>query len=382
MNKNKKKPAAPRISISLRRKNAAAAANLIVSEEAARRGTSERHAILSNKKYKKEKQTFKQLLQRNRDSNGYLFKKNVGRVCFIFLRALLLFGLCFLILQPLLNKISLSFMTESDLWDSTVINIPRNLTTDNYSLAAELLHYRTALIRTFLMSLAVAICQVASCTVVGYGFARFKFPFKRFWFICVMVLILVPPQTIMSSLYLHFRLFDIFGIFAATTGAPINMMANPAPYLLMSITCMGLKNGLYIYMLRQYFRGVPKELEEAAYVDGCGRFKTFYRIMLPDAKAMITSCFLFSFVWQWTDAIYTNLFLRSMRLLSTSIESIPESLNAHFLGLHGLGARPSSGLREQIIATGMLMFIAPLLVLYLVAQKGFVESLSQSGIKM
>jgi len=369
-------------------KNAANAANLIVSEEAAKRGTSERHAILSNKKYKKERQSFKQLIERNRASGGYLFKKNAGHVIFVFLRALLLFGLCFLILQPLLNKVSLSLMTESDLFDSTVVNIPRNFTTDNYTLAADLLRanyhatFWNALFWTFVMSLAVALCQVASCTVVGYGFARFKFPLKRFWFICVMVLILVPPQTIMSSLYLHFALFDVFGIFNALTGQPYNMLQSPAPYLLMSLTCMGLKNGLYIYMLRQYFRGVPKELEEAAYVDGCGRFKTFYRIMLPDAKAMIVSCFLFSFVWQWTDGIYTNLFLRNMHLLSSSVDSIQESLRSWFLSEYGLGARPSSGLQEQMVATGMLMFIAPLLILYLVAQKGFVESLSQSGIKM
>ncbi|MDR2558863.1 MAG: carbohydrate ABC transporter permease [Oscillospiraceae bacterium] len=336
----------------------------------------EKLAYMAGKKYKPPKRDFKSLLERNRESGGYLFKKNVGHWFYVLLRGLLLFGLVFLILQPLLNKFSLSIMSERDLFDSTVINIPREFTLGNYELAATLLDFFPSLAKTFIMALAVGFLQVASCTFVGYGFARFKFPLKKFWFLCVMMLILIPPQTILSSLYLHFAMFNVFGI---TT---INLLDSPFPYLMMSATCMGLKNGLYIYMIRQYFRGVPKELEEAAYVDGCGKLKTFFRIMLPDARAIITSCFLFSFVWQWTDSLFTNLFLRSMNLLSTSVQSIPQTLQSYYQNQFGRHAFPSMALQEQLLATGMLMFIAPLILLYLIAQKGFVESLSQSGIKM
>lgn len=342
----------------------------------------EKLAFMSSKKYKPPKRDFKSLMERNRASGGYLLKKNIGNVIFVIVRATLLFGLCFLILQPLLNKLSLSIMSESDLFDSTVVSIPREFTVFNYEMADLLLGYWPALFRTFIVSLAVAILQVASCTFVGYGFARFNFPFKRFWFMCVIMLILVPPQTIMSSLFLHFALFDIFGIFTLIVGKPLNLINSPVPYLMMSATCMGLKNGLYIYMIRQYFRGVPKELEEAAYVDGCGKLKTFFRIMLPDARAIITSCFLFSFVWQWTDSLFTSLFLRSMRLLSSSVSSIPQTLVNYYQNNIGRHAFPSPGLQQQIAATGMLMFIAPLIILYLIAQRGFVESISQSGIKM
>ncbi|MCL2638120.1 MAG: carbohydrate ABC transporter permease [Oscillospiraceae bacterium] len=342
----------------------------------------EKLAYMTSKKYKPPKRDFKSLLERNRESGGYLFRKNVGSWFYVFLRGMLLFGLCFLILQPLLNKFSLSVMSERDLFDSTVINIPREFTLSNYELTATLLDFFPSLLKTFLMALAVGILQVASCTFVGYGFARFQFPLKKFWFLCVMMLILIPPQTILSSLYLYFATFDIFGIFTLTTGAPLILLDSPVPYLMMSMTCMGLKNGLYIYMIRQFFRGVPKELEEAAYVDGCGKFKTFYSIMLPDAKAIITSCFLFSFVWQWTDSLFTNLFLRNMNLLSTSVQSIPQTLQSYYQNHFGRHAFPSMALQEQLLATGMLMFITPLIILYLIAQKGFVESISQSGIKM
>ena len=353
--------------------------DVVLTEEASVRN---KIAILSDKKYKPKKQSLKQLIERNRNSGGYLFKKNLGHWFYVIVRALLLFGLCFLILQPLVNKLSLSIMSEKDLYDATVINIPREFTLDHYKLTSQILNYPSSLLTTFLMSMAVAFLQIAACTLVGYGFARFNFPLKSFWFGCVMLVILVPPQTILSSLYVHFRLFDILGIFKLTLGEPLNMLNNPGPYLMMSATCMGLKNGLYIYMIRQYFRGVPKELEEAAYVDGCGKLKTFFRIMLPDARAIITSCFLFSFVWQWTDSLFSNLFLRSMNLLSNAVSAIPESLIAYYEANFGRDVKPSSGLQQQLVATGMLMFIAPLILLYLVAQKGFVESLSQSGIKM
>ena len=319
--------------------------------------------------------------ERNRKTNGYLLQKKVGDVAFRIIRAVLLFGLCFLILQPILNKISVSFMKESDLYDATVINIPRNWTLTNFKMVDELINYWKCLFNSIWVSLVVAFLQVIAATLVGYGFARFKFPFKNFWFGCVILLIIVPPQTIMSPLYLNFRYFDIFGIFQKLTGESLNLQKTMAPYLMMSATCMGLKSGLYIFMLRQYFRGVPKELEEAAYVDGCGNFQTFLRIMLPDAKSMIVSCFLFAYVWQWTDSFYSKMFLGNMELLPKGLNSIAGRID-NFVKVNGYGTKASQGLLNQMISTGTLMTIIPLLILYLFAQKAFVESLSQTGIKM
>ncbi|MBQ9120545.1 MAG: carbohydrate ABC transporter permease [Lachnospiraceae bacterium] len=320
--------------------------------------------------------------ERNRKSGGYLLKKSVGNSLYKIARAILLFGLCFLIIQPLLNKVSISFMAEKDLYDATVISVPRNFTTTNYSLANELLEYWKCLRNTVLMALVVSLVQVAACTLVGYGFARYKFPFKNFWFACVILSIVIPPQTISSSLWLHFRFFDVFGIFKAITGDSINLQASVAPYLMMCMGCMGLKSGLYIYLIRQFFRGIPKELEEAAYVDGCGKVKTFLRIMLPDAKPILTSCFLFAYVWQWTDSYYAKLFLGNIKLLPKALIGLTGRLSDYWVKIYGTGAMPSAGYEQAMIATGLLMTIIPLLIIYLVAQKGFVESLSQSGIKM
>lgn len=320
-------------------------------------------------------------MERNRKSGGYLLRKKLFNIGYVICRAILIFGLCFLIVQPLLNKISLSFMEERDLYDSTIVSIPRNFTLANYKLAAQLTSYWKALGTTTYVSLIVSVFQVAAATLVGYGFARYKFPLKNFWFFMVILVIVVPPQTIMAPLYLNFTFFDPLGLVSLITGSSVNLTNTMLPYLLLCLGCMGLKSGLYIYLIRQFFRNVPKDIEEAAYVDGCGKFKTFYRIMLPDAKPIITSCFLFAFVWQWTDKFYSQMFLRKYTLLSTELNGLSGALDS-FVKNAGIAEKASQAYSGAIVATGTLMTIIPLLIIYVFAQKGFVESLSQSGIKM
>jgi multiple sugar transport system permease protein len=322
-------------------------------------------------------------------SRNYLLKKAALDYTYKFCRAILLFGMCFLILQPILDKISVSFMEQQDIYDSTVISIPRNFTLNNFRMVGDLISFWPSLFQTLVIVLVSAVLQIAACTMAGYAFARFKFPLKNFWFMCVMLIIIVPPHTIMSSLYLNFRFFDILGIIRLITGSPLNLLNSVAGLWLLSATGMGLKCGLYIFMLRQYFRGMPKELEEAAWVDGCGRLKTFIQIMLPDASPMLTSCFLFSFVWQWTDSFYANLFLNNYKMLSKGLGGLAERFGSYYASitvasgsLAGTSAYAPVGLTQMMIATGMLMCLIPLIILYLVAQKAFVESLSQTGIKM
>ena len=329
-----------------------------------------------------KKQRFHTYWERNKKSEGYLLKKDARNVFIKIARMFLLFGMCFMILQPILNKISISFMEEQDIYNPMVIAIPEHFTTANYELAATFMSYSEALKNTFIISLTVSILQIIVCTLVGYGFARFEFPLKKFWFACVILVVIIPPQIISNSLHLHFRYFDVFGLIKATTGESLNLRGSVLPYYLMSAGCMGLKNGLYIYMIRQFFRNIPKELEEAAYVDGCGTLMTFVRIMLPDAKPILTSCFLFAFVWQWTDGFYSRMFLGNTKLLSIQLSIIGEQLSAYVKTVLQQANVASVGYTNCIVSTGTLMVIVPILILYLFAQRGFVESLSSSGIKM
>jgi len=336
---------------------------------------------MTKKKTENMKSRWKKFWARNKASEGYLFRKVAGDYSFRLIRLLMLFGLCFLILQPIFNKISVSLMAEEDLYNPMIVNVPEHFTGENYELTATFMEYGVGLRNTFLISLTIAILQVAVCTVVAYGFARFDFPLKKLWFACVILVIVIPPQTIATPLHLHFRFFDVLGLSQLIRGTTINLRGSVLPYYLMSAGCMGLKNGLYIFMLRQFFRNQPKELEEAAYVDGCGMLKTFFNIMLPDAKPMLTSCFLFAFVWQWTDSFYSRMFLGNTRLLSIQLGRIAAQLDAYIKTQLGYSAGASPGYINCVVSTGTLMVIVPLLVLYLFAQKGFVESLSSTGIK-
>ncbi len=323
--------------------------------------------------------------ERNRACDGYLVRKFLTNVFIKLCMAVLLFGMCFMIIQPILQKISLSFMAEEDLYNTTIISIPEHFTTYNYMKAAEFIHYGECLRDTALISLTSAILQVAICTLVGYGFARFDFPLKKFWFACVIFVIVIPPQVISTSLQLHFKYFDVFGLIKLINkGETLNLKGSVAPYYMLSATCMALKNGLYIFLIRQFFRTIPKELEEAAYVDGAGTLRTFVRVMLPDAKPILTSCFLFAFVWQWTDSFYSKLFLGKANMISLQLAAVSERIFQLLLADHGGDGAyvASQAMINAIVCAATLMVIFPVLILYLFAQKGFVESLSSSGIKM
>ncbi len=291
--------------------------------------------------------------------------------------AIILAGLCFIILQPLLNKISISFMAEEDLYDSTIVSIPRNFTLDNYRVAAELMSYGSSLTYTFSLAMVNAVVQVLSALLVGYGFARYEFPLKKFWFLMVILVIVIPPQTYSAALALDFRYFDILGIFKALTGSPLNLSKSAAPILLLGMTCTGLKCGIYIFLFRQYFRNIPKDLEEAAYLDGCGTIRTLFKVMLPDAMPLATSCFLFSFVWQWTDNYFSSLLMKNSKLLPVQLSALQTSLI-----YYTRPERPSGAYQNAMNATGTLMLLIPVIVVYLIAQKKFVESLSSTGVKM
>ena len=325
--------------------------------------------------------TRKTFWEANRRSGGYLLRARIMRFAVSAARALLLFGLCFMIIQPLLTRFGTSLMAEKDLYDSTVVLVPRNPTLDNYRIVFELTDFPRSMLNTLWTSLMVSVFQVVSCTLVGYGFARFDFTLKKWWFGCVVALIIIPPQTIATALYMNFANFDILGIFKALTGKTISLHGSLVPYSLMSLTCMGLKNGLYIYMLRQYFAGIPKSLEEAAYVDGCSTLRTFASIMLPDAMPTITSCFLFSFVWQWTDLFYTRNFLSGKSIYSTQLSSIVSRMSRYFSSDASKPIIVPVGRQQQLISIGVLVCCIPLVILYLFAQRTFVESIVMSGSK-
>ena len=257
------------------------------------------------------KSIFRKKSEEDRMHRRHLYY-SMARRSWSIVRGVIIAGICFLILYPTLVKLSVSFMPEQDIYDVTVRYVPKSPTLENYKTVLSAMRYNKAFWNTFKLSTLTSVMQLISCTVIGYGFARFRFKGRGVLFALVILTMIVPPQTLMIPLFLHFRYFDVLGIISAITGQKgINLLESYWPFVLMSLTGMGLKNGLYIYIMRQFFRGMPKELEEAAYVDGAGMLRTFGQIMLPSAVPAMVTVFMFSFVWQWTDTFFSTLFLRN-----------------------------------------------------------------------
>ena len=315
-------------------------------------------------------------------------------VWFVF-RLVLLVGISYVVLFPFFTKIAGSFMAPEDFVDVTVRLIPKNWTLDIYKGVLTELDYWEAFGNTLLLSGSCALLQTFICATIGYGFAKYKFKGNGIVFLLVMLTMIVPHQTLELSLFMKFRYFDLFGILSFFSGGAsvgieaidnilgsikilpwpngINLCNTYWPLLILSATGLAFKNGLYIFMLRQFFRGIPDSLEESAYIDGAGNFRTFIQIVLPMSVPMLITVFLFSFCWQWTDNFYTELFFTTTKtVLMPDIIDIPKSLKTDYAGqsLYYAAIRNTCG----------LCIIAPLIILYLFGQRYLVEGIERSGL--
>ena len=283
-------------------------------------------------------------------------KKQGGQLAWSVVRAVIILGLCYVILYPFFIKIINGFKDYVDFLDPTVRFIPKHSTASTFWRVIERLDYGQTLLNNVLVAVGVALLTAVISSFVAYGFARYKFRGSGLLFFCVILTLIVPPQTVIIPLFLRFRLFAGF----------LNLLDTPFPVLILALTGLSLKNGLYIFMLRQFYRNMPKELEEAAYLDGCGAFNTYFRVMLPSAKTMLITVFLLSLAWGWTDTTYNPLFLPNVQLFSNMIQLV------------GSGEVPI--MSANMVNLAALVAIAPLALVYIVLQKFFVQSVERAGI--
>lgn len=298
------------------------------------------------------------------------------------LRMCFLVGICFVILYPVITMVSRAFMSKNDLFDNSVILFPKEFSIDNFKYAWEQMDFAESFKNSILLSLLVTVLQTMSCLLAGYGFARFNFPGNKILFTMVIFTLIVPPQLLMISMYIHFQFFDILGIIEAITGQHgLNLLGSFTPFALLAVTGQGLKNGLFIFLFRQYFKGLPKETEEAALVDGAGAFRTFFKIMLPGAITMITTVALFSFVWQYNDVTYSSLFLGETKVLSTAYTSLGLFTRQQLTsGVMGSSELMDPYVVAAIKSTGVLLMMLPLIILYCFSQRFFIDGVERSGL--
>lgn len=287
------------------------------------------------------------------------------------MRFVLLVGLSFMILYPVFVKFSASLKSTADMMDSTVVFIPKNPTLQNYKIVLNSVNYALTLLMTVLFCLVQSLLQLASCSLVAYGIARFKFKGHKLLFGMAVLTLIIPPQIILLPLYIRFHFFGITNIFQFSgIFSGVDLINTYWPFLLLSGTALGFKNGLHIYLLRQHFKNMPMALEEAAYIDGCGPFRTFLRIMLPGSVPMLVTVFLFSFVWQWNDTVYSGIFF-------PEIPTLANKLYGMVFTTMGAGTTLMSAVLES---PKFFLLITPIVILYLFTQKLFVQSISRSGI--
>ena len=290
----------------------------------------------------------------------------------VVLRFGLLVGICFIILYPLLRQFSAAVMHPDDMYDLTVNWIPRQLTKLNFEVAWNMLDYPRSLLNTLGVTALLSALELAATMIIGYGFARWRYPGSNLVFALVVLSIVIPPQMVMIPLFLNFRYFDLLGLIPEPG---INLIGSFWPLVLMALTGTAKRSGLFIFITRNFFRGMSTSLEEAAYVDGAGHLKTFFRIMLPNAKPIAMIVFLFSFVWNWNDLFYTNLFLPGAKLLQLGLATINSQYNYPWAN------KAVEGTYIQLVNNaGMLLYVLPVLILYAFLQRYFIESIEKTGL--
>ncbi len=284
---------------------------------------------------------------------------------------LLMCGLAYVVLFPFFVKLSSSLMSQEDLYDTTVALIPRRFTLDNFRYVMDQPDFTPSVVNTFLYALGVAVCTVISATLVGYGLGRFHFRGVNLCLLLLVITMLVPGLTVMVPLYSKFRFFDIFGIFRATTGAPLNLTGTIVPVAVLALTSLGFRGGIHTLLMRSYFKGVPNEMAEAARVDGANAFQTFLLVMMPMARSMMIVIFLLSFAWQWTDTYFTNIFYGAKKLLPSLVMVFTNANQAsnkeYFIGFVRANA-------------GALLALLPPLLIYIIFQRKIMEGIERAGL--
>ena len=291
------------------------------------------------------------------------------------LKYVLIIGLCFVILYPLILQIAIALRAPTDVNNTTILWIPSQFSLKNFQVAIIALKYVDSLKNTLVLAVGVTIFQLISSSLAGYAFARLKFRGSNLLFGAALFTIVVP-QTVISLPLL--RSLTEFGL----VGKPITLF-------LMAGLGMGIKSGIFIYLFRQFYRGLPKELEEAAYIDGANPLQVFYRIMLPNARGAILTVTLLSFVWQWNDFYFTTLFVTRSNLDFTTLTTqqvsvlfgLQQSLtDAGVWGLMGQDVTKNPLFSSMILNTSGILVMLPLLVMYFFLQKLFVQGIERSGI--
>lgn len=305
------------------------------------------------------------------------FLKHASSVAYSVFRLALLIAIGYIVIYPVIYMISSSVKTTAAFADPSVIYIPKHITFEYYSLALEAIDYKDSIISTVKYEIVSAVIEILICSFIAYGLARFDFKGKKFLNFVLLLTILVPVQMIIVPIMTNYSQLDVIGILGLLnrfTGIDLrtNILGTVWTFYLPSIFGVGLRSGILIYIYIQFFSGLPKELEEAAWIDGAGLFRTFFSIAVPSSSVVYTTVTLFALIWHWNDYYLAVMYLSDKFPLAVRIYDIDNLITA--VNIWGGGSAVA------IKSAACFMFIAPMLVIYLFMQRKFVQSIDRVGI--
>lgn len=298
-----------------------------------------------------------------------LTKKLAKKIIISILIYLVLFDLAFVFLYPFITMIIDAFKSEADLLNSTIKWIPTKLEWENFKIAFEGLQYTKFLKNSLIVTALTTVGHVFVASFIGYGLARYKFAGRGLIFGGVILSMLVPTQVLIFPLYQTYGSWSWLDTFL--------------PLIVPCFLGFGLRGGFYIFLFRQFFMGLPWEIEEAARIDGCGAFKTFFKIMRPMSRSSILVCTVLSIVWHWNDYFEPNIYLNQspeLLLLPARLPSMYEALNALSSEAEGIEMASDVVINQAICMASTFIVILPLLIAYMFVQKQFMEGVERSGL--
>ena len=292
-------------------------------------------------------------------------KKKAFNFAFNFVMYSFVIIMGFVFIFPLLKMISMSFMTTEDLVNPLVTWIPYEFSLENYEKAIQVMGYWDTLLTTIFVSVVPALVQTASCSLIGYGLARYNFKGSKIVFALVLATFIIPSQITMIPQYVMYKDLKILGSIAA--------------YLFPAALGQGFKSAIFILIFFSFFSQVPPSLVEAAEVDGGNQFTVFFKIAVPIAKPGFLISFLLSTVWYWNETYLSSLYLGGeLKTLPVKLASFVEAFDKMMSSSATSGG--VSNANEAVQMAGTFLVIAPLLVLYAFTQRWFVEGIDKSGI--
>lgn len=308
-------------------------------------------------------------------------KWHVKQLVISVFRILILLAIGYIIIYPLFYMIVTSLKSREAFYASARVWIPNMLAPAySFAMAIQATDFWSSLKSTLTHEIVAAFIEVASCAVAAYGFARFEFKWKKLYMAGLFLTILIPETMIMIPRMANYSKVDILGILGglnSLTGVDLrlNLIGSPWAFYLPSLFAMGLRSGILMFIYIQFFKGLPQELEEAAWVDGAGPIRTFVSIALPSSGVVFITVILFAVIWHWNDTLLAAMYLKENYPLAVMLDRIVVTLESY--GYYG-AQRPEI---MAILMAACVLFVAPVLILYMILQRWFIESIDNVGIK-